>query len=685
MNGNSPSRFGPPAWVIFWLWGTMISWAQAQPVEPEMPVLDSVQEIRSLTVAEAKKGRFVRLAGTVIYSRSNGELTFVHDGSNGIFVDRPANREMLNPGDRVELQGITGEGLFAPVIRLDPANPGRLRVLGSGSLPSPMQVSGDELSLPTMDCEWVSVEARVLDVMINRYAVILECRAGPCEFNVIIDGPFEPDAVPWDLAESQVRITGVVATAFNTRRQMTRRMIRVNSLADIVPLAPGPTSMTPPKMARADDLLQLAGPGPNDLVRLRGVATLPLPGRGLFLNTPEGGLWIQTAQPIDAVPGTVVEVEGWPRLGEMRPFVRSKRVTIVGKEAPPPPRAIQASEAVETRWESELVSVEAELLDTLIGSDGRKLVLRGSGAVFECSLPRERGTPAPRYQAGSRLRVTGIARVFPVNPFVPIQLGGKLLILTRSADDVVVIASPPWWTTQRVALAAAVLFAAMLGSYALARVRRNREAETKHREYEAVVAERGRFAREIHDSLAQGLTSISLQLECVRDEVGDDSPKLRSHIENARRLVRDSLREARRTVWNLRPLALGEADLVTALQRFATDLARDSGISCSPEIEGNPRPLPAGHDAALLRIGQEAITNVIRHARAGTITMRLRFDSEWVTLTVRDDGDGFDVATPGRKGFGLTGMQERVAALGGSLSIDSMPGEGTEVSATLPT
>ena len=95
--------------------------------------------------------------------------------------------------------------------------------------------------------------------------------------------------------------------------------------------------------------------------------------------------------------------------------------------------------------------------------------------------------------------------------------------------------------------------------------------------------------------------------------------------------------------------------------------------------------LPAEHENTFLRIGQEALTNAVRYSGAARIVLRLRFGDDWVTLNVRDDGRGFDVAERVGKGFGITGMHERVAALGGSLTIDSQPGEGTEVSATLPT
>ena len=653
----------------------------------ESEPLTSVRQIRDLSVAEAKEGRPVRMNATVIYSRPKVAALFIHDGQNGIFVEQPIDYvgDGPKPGDRIELTGITGEGLFAPVIRRDPAKGGQLVVLGSGELPTPRAVTDVELSRPDMDCEWVSVEARVLEVMMNGDGVVMECQAGSCNFSTLLQGPFPPDSVPWDMAESQVKIRGVVATSFNTSRQMTRRLLRVNSLSDIEILDQGLISKAAPRLARADELFKLAGPGPGELVRLRGTTTLVLPGRGLFIRTAEGGLWVQTAQPVSAAPGTVVEVEGWPRLGEMKPFLLARRVRIESAGKSPPPQVLGGKDALHARHDSELISVDAVLLDTLVSVDGTTLVLRGGGVVFRGLLAGGKAPPISKMLPGSLLRVSGIARVSPVNIFNAIQEEDKLLVLLRSRADVVLLASPPWWTTVRVAAAAALLFAGMLGIYAFARSRRVREQETKHREFEAVLAERGRFAREIHDSLAQGLTSISLQLECVRDEIQSEAPKLRSHIETARRLVRDSLREARRTVWNLRPLALGEADLAGALQRYAGDLSRDGRISCRQEIEGTPRPLPSEHEAALLRIGQEALTNAIRHASPSEMLVRLRFGADWITLNVRDNGCGFDVAARVRKGFGLTGMHERVAALGGSLSIDSIPGEGTEVSATLPT
>lgn len=654
------------------------------------PELTTAKAIRALSPEAAEAGVPVKIRGVVTFSNEPAITLFIHDGESGVYVEQGFGTDSTWPatGDQVEVTGVTGAGLFAPVIRGPAGAAPGIVVLGKDRLPEPRPVDGDELGRPDLDCEWVSVEAEVREVLMSDMVlsdgdIVLECRAGACEFHALLEGPLPPESVPWGLAESRVRIQGVVATIFNAGRQMTRRFLRVNSLEDIQPLDPRDEGAGP-RLVSADELFRLNGAGPADLVRVRGITTMALPGRGLFLRTDGGGLWVQTAQPLDAVPGAEVEVEGWPRAGPMKPLLRARGARVLGGGKVPVPLMLAAREVLNARHESEFVSLEAELLDVYRGEDGITLELRDSAIVFRGLLAERDGT-LPALVPGSRLSLAGIAQISSAGAFAPLQEEDKLLLRLRSPADIRVISLPSWWTARRVVMAAAAIIAGMLAIYWRVRTKRRREQEAHRREFEAVLAERGRFAREIHDSLAQGLTSISLQLECVRDEVTGDPDKARCHLETARSLVRDSLREARRTVWNLRPLALGEADLATALQRFANDLTRDAKVVCTQEIEGTPRPLPADHESALLRIGQESLTNAVRHAGPNRIVVRLRFGSDWVTLAVRDDGRGFDVAERVGKGYGLTGMHERVAALGGSLSIDSMPGEGTEVSATLPT
>lgn len=651
--------------------------------------LTRITDIRELSYEEASKGLPVKVRGVVTFSDKSILTLFIHDGDAGIFVKQMWKDSKVWPelGDRVVVSGITNYGVFAPVIAGKNDSSPEIVILGKGELPPPRPVDGLELARPDLDCDWVTVDADVTDVMMHEGDLVLECRADSCDFHVLIHGPLPPESVPWGLAESRVRIHGVAATIFNSNRQLTRRFLRVSSPADVVSLS-APGKKKDARLVESSRLLRVNGPGPNELVKVRGVVTFNLPGRGMFLRTDGGGLWVQTARIQATSPGTVVEVEGWPRAGTMKPFILASGVEIRDRHASPPPVMNSAAKLLDSRFESELVACEAELLNVFRGADGTTFELRDGPVVFRGWLDLSNGQP-PDLKPGSKLRVAGIARITSIGAFAPFQEEDKLLLRLRAPADVGLLKPPPWWTPQRISwVFSAILFAILALTAAIYQrswMRRKRKLESQRRAFEAVLAERGRFAREIHDSLAQGLTSVSMQLECVRSQLAEAPEKAREHLETARELVRESMREARRTIWHLRPLALGEADLASALQKYARELTRDTGISCQQQIEGTPRPMPQEHENALLRIGQESLTNAVRHAGPRRIEVRLRFGDGWVTLVVKDDGRGFDVADRVGKGYGLTGMHERVDALRGSLSIDSRPEEGTEVSVTLPT
>jgi ligand-binding sensor domain-containing protein/two-component sensor histidine kinase len=200
-------------------------------------------------------------------------------------------------------------------------------------------------------------------------------------------------------------------------------------------------------------------------------------------------------------------------------------------------------------------------------------------------------------------------------------------------------------------------------------------------QFSAVLAERNRIAREIHDTLAQGFAGISLQLEAV-DETLSESPSVaRNHLNKARSLVRKSLAEARRSVWELRSPALDSADLPAALSDVAQQLTANS-LRVSVSVKGDRRRLPSAVEENLLRIGREALTNAVKHGRAQTIDVDVNFETDRVLLNVRDDGCGFDPdrqVTRDNNGFGLISMRERAESIGAQLNVRSSPGNGTVV------
>jgi ligand-binding sensor domain-containing protein/signal transduction histidine kinase len=205
--------------------------------------------------------------------------------------------------------------------------------------------------------------------------------------------------------------------------------------------------------------------------------------------------------------------------------------------------------------------------------------------------------------------------------------------------------------------------------------------------FRAVLAERTRIAREIHDNLAQEMSGISVQLEVVARTMPADAEAATTHLDNARRQVRHGIAEARRYVWDLRSPVLEKNDLRSALSETARRLTSETNIEARVEVNGTFRPLPAVVEDNLLRIGQEAINNAVKHAGAQQISVNLIFDARRVQLSVRDNGRGFDkgLAANGTTGhFGLIGMRERAEQIGGTFAVHSTAGGGTEVVADVP-
>ncbi len=200
----------------------------------------------------------------------------------------------------------------------------------------------------------------------------------------------------------------------------------------------------------------------------------------------------------------------------------------------------------------------------------------------------------------------------------------------------------------------------------------------------AVLEERNRMAREIHDTLAQGFTGIVLQLEAAEQALDEDAPLAQEHLSRARSLARESLNEARRSVWALRPLALEQLSLEAVLRQETESFTRDSGMKVTVSIAGESRTQPPDIQSTLLRISQEALANIRKHAGATGVDVHLAFEEDTVRFSVRDNGCGFDTETPVESGFGLISMRERVRLLGGTLTVQSEIGRGTLIEATLP-
>lgn len=269
-------------------------------------------------------------------------------------------------------------------------------------------------------------------------------------------------------------------------------------------------------------------------------------------------------------------------------------------------------------------------------------------------------------------------------------IGGVQLATADPADRVQILA----WTAGTIVCSVLLgLWITRIAAQSMHRARLVDELERtraaladSHREAGAL-AERERLA---HDTLAQGFTSLLLLVRTMQDEIDTDPAAARRHLALAARTAQDNLAEARTLIDTLSPAALTDAPLSAALRRLVDGAVSELGIQGELAVTGTERALPATHAVALLRVAQEAIANVRKHAGAGRLRPALCFSERSVTLRVTDDGCGFVTGigatigvTAGSGGFGLGGMRSRVAELGGELRVCSAPGRGTTVEITL--
>jgi signal transduction histidine kinase len=220
-----------------------------------------------------------------------------------------------------------------------------------------------------------------------------------------------------------------------------------------------------------------------------------------------------------------------------------------------------------------------------------------------------------------------------------------------------------------------------------ARARRRARERALEARFAGVLAERTRMAREIHDTLLQGFTGITLQLQAIVHEVTRAPERAKEDVERILTLADKALADARQAVWDMRTPALQATGLAEALEDITRRAANRAAPTVRFRLTGTPRPLEPAAEMALSRIGQEAVANALKHAAARTIDVELAYERRATRLVVRDDGRGFDPAgTRAARGghWGLVGMRERAEQVGARLTVSSASGRGTELVAVVP-
>ena len=610
---------------------------------------------------------------------------FIQDETGSSFFSaRPAGLA-LKPGDRIEVIGVTYPGLFVPGITTS-----NVTVLGRAELPPAVMASHDDLLSGRWHYQRVEVSGIVRSVepgLTNNITIMLAM--GSRKLEVQLQPTGETNLPP--LVDASVRVTGLAAGYINDKRQLVAPQVFINSPDDIrIETAPAADAFAAPEHTVAGLLNFNPSGHSSHRIVTRGVVTHQRPGEALFLRDANRGLFVQTRQATQMRPGDVVEVVGFPAMGAFSAFLEDAEFRLAGNGPEPKPISTTVRDAVRGTNDADLVTLDARLLEVLQTPTESVLVLREGDTAFNARLART----SLDLRNGSRVRLTGVCRVEEATGAAGFRASPRTIeILLRSPTDIVVVSAPNWWTAQRLAVAAAALLVLALGAIVWAATLRRRVAEQteviRHKvEREAVLEERQRVAREMHDTLAQSFSGLGFQLEALNEQLPAGADLAKSRLETAKQMVRHGQEEFRRSLMNLRAQELERGTLATALPELARQITAGTGIELRCDVRGTPRGLPDAVEANLLRIGQECLTNAVQHARPKRIDVQLSYDDAAVRLRVTDDGAGFDPAQlkQAREGhFGWRGIGERAEQIRAKVDLKSQPGRGTEVTTICPT
>jgi signal transduction histidine kinase len=646
------------------------------------PRITTARELRFLPPAEAARGLPVKLRG-VVTAVDWRRTVFLQDETGGSFFGANPAGLALTPGHWIEVEGTTYQGLFVPGVRAT-----NVTILGRRELPAPVPAGYDDLLSGRLHYQRVEVSGVVRAIELaetNTWTLTLALGSRRLEVRL---RPAEEITLP-SLVDARVRVTGLAAGFINDKRQLVVPQVFLNELGDIRLEQPPPED---PFAVPALTVAQLLNFNPEGAsphrVRVRGVVTHQRPGEALFVRDADRGLYVQTRQTERVRPGEVVEVAGFPAMGAFSAFLEDAEFRRAGLEPEPQPVATTVAEALKGANDADLVTLEAQLIEVLHSPVESVLLLRADNTAFEARLART----ALDLRAGARLRLTGVCRVLESIGNPGFRASPRTIELwLRTPADITVLAAPSWWTARRLAIAAVLLLAVALGALAWAALLRRRVAEQtevirRKIEREAVLEERQRVAREMHDTLAQSFSGVGFQLEALDARLPQDDG-LKQMLATAKQLVRHGQEEFRRSLLNLRAQELERGGLAAALAELGRQITAGTGITFEFSASGAGRLLPEVVENNLLRIGQECLTNAVRHARPGRVNVRLEQHAATVRLNIGDDGVGFDPAAldAARDGhFGWRGIRERAEQIGAQVQVQSQPGTGTTVTVTVP-
>ncbi len=693
-------------------------------------LLTNAADILALPASKAAAGMAVSVQGVVTAAEANWNgRFFVQDGSGGVFVENLGKLQPV-PGDLVAVTGITRAGGYAPCIT-KPA----WRKIGTAPLPDAKPVTIDQLMSGSQDSQRVKISGVIRWAWASGDRLGIELASGGYRLHAFMPIPASTD--PSSLVGAEATLQGTVAAGFIAKvRHIVTVTLFIPQATDLRIDSAAPANPFNEPLTPLDGIAQYRQTrSPANQVHVKGVIIYQRKGEDLFLQDASGGLQVKARLTDTFSPGETVEAVGFPAVENYLPVLEDATVRRTGEpRVNITPQSVSIADLQKGLHHAELITLRGRLIERLVSGVGRvgntpviqnTLVLQTTNFVFLAEKDTvDDNNLLTSIPVGSLLEVSGVCMLDTADD-------GKiksLRLLLPASYSIVVLQKPGWFTPRHLLESLAAVFVVLLMAVSwmvmlskknlilksLVREKEAAQTELQHAhdqleervrertaqlkvemtarkeselQFRAVLTERTRLAQELHDTLEQTMTGIALQLDMVSTQFEKRPDQAQHHLKLARNLMRQSRVDLRQSVWGLRSRTEEQFNLVNALTLSSRQLTSDTGIKVEVETSGEVQLLSEIVEENLLRIGQEAITNAIKHSGATTLKIELQYLPGATVLQIQDNGRGFApeaCAGPKDGHFGLLGIRERTERLGGSVAITSSPGNGACLRIEIP-
>ena len=625
---------------------------------------------------------YVSIRGVVTFNdRVFGkDYLFIQNDSAGIFVSQTSHHfNQLRVGQWVEVGGTLMPGENTPSL-----NPIVVSILGSRPIPKPMTHPVEVPVLASRNGQWTELEGVIHSINSNGTMSLKGKRGG-----VSVWMCNTPTNALYHYVDSTLRLRGVLSLA---------------TPDDPVLLVPSRDFVEVEEEA-VEDAFGILSCYTTDIhdatmqkkwvhrVKIEGVVTYNN-GPFLFIQDARGGLKVELlAENLSIKVGDQVEVIGFPENDVFSKTLTEGQARVTGSNATLNARKLNLSKSVFSDGQDTLVTLEAKILTQKNNGPDQILDLQEGEYFCEATLPKDFGE-LPAFEPGSRLKITGVLDQgdSPVggNSAGENELSKPVTVLLRSPHDVVVVRGAPWWTLKGfILLAGTLLTVSLSGLFVIVILRRRLENQRRakfifsRQILQSQEEERRRIAVNLHDTLGQNLLIIKNQSHLAMQTPADE-PAIRNRLHQISEVTLQAIEEVRQITRNLRPYQLDRLGLTHAVRAVIKTASENSPIQFASTVDEIDGTFDQEAEIHIYRIIQEGINNIIKHSSATEATIVVRRAETMVSISIRDNGRGFDTGLGTPTGFGLNSIVERVWILGGKSSVESSPGHGTNLLFEIP-